>query len=394
MDKQEENTYPTKLIGDNHQIILNNNSKKIVIFFSSLGMKDGRFDFYHESKKLDSNIIFINNGKNEWYQEGVASLGSTFKNVLTKLKEWIKYLDANEIYTCGEAMGGYGSILYGSHLDAKILAFGTRLALKKPMSKSSSLMLKTIKVNFNLLELIKNHKNEMYLYTGENDYIHTHAASICKDLDLPNIVVKSIRDTGSSVVSHIKKKGLLPKVLKSFINNQTIENIPEEGEACEILGFATLYLKQAHSFNNKEWEKSVGFGLRAVSKYPTASRAQNMLGVAYLQISEYLDALGHLSIARSLDPQNLAYQFTIANYMRRTGMLEKSKELHLKILDTNKNFAKSHYDLALTYDALNDKENALQSAQFALGLTPENKSFKQKVIELESRWEMENINEK
>jgi len=394
MKSHEEHTYPTELMGNNHQIIINNTSKKLVIFFSSFEIKDGRFDFYHEGEKLNSNIIFINNGENEWYQEGVPSLGSTFKEVLTKLKQWINYLDASEIYTCGEAMGGYGAILYGSYLHSKILAFGTELTLKEARSRSYSMMLKITKINFNLLQLIKNHKNNMYLYAGENDYLDTYSASICKELDLQNIVVKSIRDTGYSVSSYLKKKGLLLKVLKSFINHETIENIPEEGEACEILGFAKLYFKQAHSLKNKEWEKSVGYGVRAVSKYPTASRSHNMLGVAYLQISEQLDALGHLSVARSLAPQNLEYQFAVANYMRRTGMLEKSKSLHHKVLEINNNFSKSHYDLALIYAALGDEKNALLSARFALKLNPENKSFKQKVIDFEAKFKLEDIDEK
>lgn len=155
--------------------------------------------------------------------------------------------------------------------------------------------------------------------------------------------------------------------------------MPEEGNACTIDGFAEAYYRQYHHIKNKEWELSLKFGKIAVEKYNTCAYAQYMLGLSYLQTSRFVEALQHLSIARSLVPTNLEYQFTIANCMRRMGHLAKARYLHQKTLQINKDHVKTHYDLSILYAKTGDKKGAIARAKHALRLEPKNVSFQKRV---------------
>jgi len=375
---------PTKLTGDNHHLIIKKNSTKLIIFFTGTGAKQGHFFFYGVGQKLDCNVLFINNGLNEWYQEGIPSLGTkTFEKTLIVLKKWIDYLGITEIYTCGQSMGGYGALLYGIHLNAKVLSIGSEIVLEEEGARSITHVKSPLNINFNLLDLISNASNEIYIYAGEDDPIDIYQSSKVSSLiDFPHVTVFSLVELNHNIAKYLRQKHRLTPLLEDFINNRAMPRMPEEGNACTIDGFAEAYYKQSNHIKNKEWELSLKFGEIAVEKYNTCAYAQYMLGLSYLQTGRFVEALQHLSIARSLVPTNLEYQFTVANCMRRMGHLAKARYLHLKTLQINKDHAKTHYDLSILYAKTGDKKGAIARAKHALRLEPKNVNFQKRVDKL------------
>jgi len=95
---KNNNHFPTPLAGNNHHIFLNESSKKLVLLFSAMNMKAGQFNYKQAGRTLDENVIFLNDTSNQWYQEGIESLGDTFKTTIETIKQWIKVLNIEEVY--------------------------------------------------------------------------------------------------------------------------------------------------------------------------------------------------------------------------------------------------------------------------------------------------------
>ena len=371
---------PSNLKGNNHKIIINKKSNKLIIFFSDINTIKNNFDFYEINALLDSNIIFINNGLNEWYQNAIPSLGSSFQNVLIKIKTWITYLNIKEVYTCGQGMGAYGAILYGLHLrDTKILALSPEINLKQKDSNSFKYMKNPI--YFDLHEIILNSKNNINMYAGEKNAFDINQISQYNNiLNFPNINIISIADASHSLKNYFDKNKETCKVIQNFLNNEITSTVINEGFACSSVGFSDLYLIQTVSNKYKKWDESIHYGKEAIKIYPYCANSQYLLAVAYLRLNILDNALIHASLARSILPTNLDYQFIIANILRRRGFLQKSKYLHHKILQNNKQYAKSHYELSLIYAKIGDKKNALARINYARQLEPKNTSFKERAI--------------
>jgi tetratricopeptide (TPR) repeat protein len=374
---------PTKLTGDNHLIIKNKKSKKLIIFFSATGTKANSFNFFAVGNELDCNVLFINNGKNEWYQEGIPSLGEKFSTVLSKIQKWIDYLGITEVYTCGQSMGAYGALLYGIYLNAKVLAFGPELELNEEGGRTTTHVKTAIEIKFNIIELISHTSNKIYIYAGEDDPIDIYQVSkVSSFIDFPNISLCTLVEQNHNIAKYLKIKHRLTPLLEDFIANKQMPKMPEEGYACTIDGFSEVYYKQAYNIKNRAWKSSLKYGEDAVQKHPTCPYAQYMLGLAYLQTSRFVEALSHLSVARALVPSNLEYQFTTANCMHRMGHLIKARYLHQKTLQVNKDHAKTHYDLSILYSKMGDTKGAIARAKHALHIEPMNASFKKRVEKL------------
>jgi len=219
------------------------------------------------------------------------------------------------------------------------------------------------------------------MYVGENNPLDVYNASkFTSIIKFPNITVHSIQDSGHALKSYFDKKNETASLIKSFIENKISNTLLDEGSACSTPGFADLYLKQTKSKKHKEWKESIHYGIGAIALYPYCAKAQYMLGMAYLQIGDLNNALTHCSVSRSISPTNLDYQFAIANIFRRMGMIQKSKYLHNKILQNNKKYSRSHYELSLIYASIGDKKNTLARIKYAQALEPNNISFQKRAL--------------
>jgi len=376
---------PTKITGDNHEFILNEKSEKMIIIFTGTGAKKGHFFFYGSAQKLNINVLFINNGENEWYQNGIPSLGTkSVEETVTVINKWIDYLQIKDVYTCGASMGAYGAILYGYYLDTRVLAFGPELSLKIEATRSSSFIKSDTLINFDIQELMKLAGKEILIYVGEDDPIDIYQASkITYNQDeFPLVKVCSVYGAEHSVGAFLKAQNKLEDFLTHFILDKPMPALKESGISCTIKDFGIYYYQQYKFFKLRNWSDSLEYGKTSVSKNAINSFAQYMLGMCYIHLGKYEKGLLYLSTARSLAPGRLDYQFGVANCLRRMEHWEQAIDLHLKILKQDDNFAHSHYDLSLIYSKLNDNKRALTRAKYALKLQPNNKSFQKRVTKL------------
>ena len=201
-------SFPTQLSGNNFHFILNENSKKLIIFFSAKDLAPKKFNFWQIGRDLDINVLFLNNGQNEWYQRGIPDFGDTITDTIDKIKQWISALNIIETYTMGTSMGGYAAIQYGIALNAKILAFAPDVILCDEHTKSKKFLLKGITpVCSDLRTIIDNTKHTIDIMVGESDIEDLYSVSLLRKYK--QVRITSLRDVDHFVPSSLTKKATL-----------------------------------------------------------------------------------------------------------------------------------------------------------------------------------------
>lgn len=122
--------------------IVPRDSKKLVIFFSGTGVEDYRFHWWNMGQRIDASIIYVNNGRNEWYMRGIPGIGDTYETTVAGFMTWAKALGATDIFACGGSMGGSGALIYGVPLGARVLGMGFETRLDFPWGNVQRLMLR------------------------------------------------------------------------------------------------------------------------------------------------------------------------------------------------------------------------------------------------------------
>ncbi|MBE1295624.1 alpha/beta fold hydrolase [Phycobacter azelaicus] len=133
---------PTPLEGPCHRIVLNDSSDRLAIYFGAKDLRAETFNFFQSGRETETHTVFLNNGANRWYQDGIPGLGSSPQEVVASLKAWMERLGVTQVCTIGTSMGGYAAIHYGCLLQARILAFSSDVCLGEPYSQSAKYMLK------------------------------------------------------------------------------------------------------------------------------------------------------------------------------------------------------------------------------------------------------------
>lgn len=112
-------------VGDYFTAKINSKSEVFLLLFSGARTEAGKFNYMRSFSESDFNLIFLNCTESSYYHKGIQGLGE-LSETIEFIKTFIgQYSESPEIYTFGCSMGGYGSVLYGSLLDAKaVLAIG------------------------------------------------------------------------------------------------------------------------------------------------------------------------------------------------------------------------------------------------------------------------------
>ncbi|MEQ1953275.1 hypothetical protein [Mesorhizobium sp. CN2-181] len=324
--------------------------------------------------EVDANRLYVNNGKNEWYQNGVPGLGSDLPTTIMNIKLWARHLGATEIYTVGQSMGGHGAILFGSLLGARVLAFGAETTIRLPASRSERLLAPDAKTPFlNIHRFIAQASKPIYSLAGENDPLDLYCMSLAKGL--PNYECRSMNFVGHGPGGYLRNRDRLTPLIRLFLKNKPPQPMFEDGFGCEIEGFAEVYYALFVAHSARDWAKAAQLGDKACALNPSSDFAQYMTGNAYLQLGQAEAAVGHLSAARGLYVTYPDYQWALALCMRELGRIDLSISLHRRLLRTHPAFAKSHYALSLMFMVNGALKQAERHASQAAVLEPKNAKY-------------------
>ncbi|MDN3399605.1 hypothetical protein QL919_12795 [Psychrobacter sp. APC 3426] len=375
--------FPTPLKGDNHSIFVRPSSSKLVIFFAAINMKENQFNFWQLGREIDENVIFVNDPSNQWYLNGIPSLGASLDQTILCLKKWINHLDVKEVYTVGTSMGGHAAIHYGIELGANILSFPAEIILGEPYSRSiQNLEQDIVKKDF-LLEKISNFDRTIHMIIGESTPKDLINAGYIRDFE--NVKVYSLLGTDHFVPSVISRSSKLYTLLMNFVSTGMVQK-----ELFSNLGNFNLYddelfadLAEAYqNFGSANFEKAIFYAKRILTRFPAFESALYIIGDSYLRKEEYQLATNYLASAAIVAPNNADYLFKYSHAIRMLG--DKNTSLHILDILIQKfpNYAKAYYARGNMQVEEGNELKALESFKLAFLLNNKNEKFKGKYLDL------------
>ncbi|MDQ6433013.1 hypothetical protein RB623_02970 [Mesorhizobium sp. LHD-90] len=368
---------PTSFKSDTFEIVAHPASSKLIVFFSATGTKPGQFNFWKDGNKLDCHRMFVQNGRNEWYQSGVPGLGSSIEETVATIRRWADFLGATEIYTAGGSMGAYAAILYGSLLKARVLAYSAEIILRIPHSRSENLMVPGNRVIYpDLSGHIAQSAAPIYGFYGEMDAVDIYCANIIQRS--PNMKITTFRHVEHNTPEYLRDVGLLSKHLNSFLTNKPICRTPADGRVLEYPDFPSLYLRTYQAFRQSKWAASVSLGKQALSIYRASELCQHMVGHALWRQGQPIEALPHLSIAKILNPDHVPFRSSLATCLSTLGYLGEAIDLRRETLRLVPDHARTRYNLGLALEKNGDRDLAKLEFMHAAKLEPTNAAFLRK----------------
>lgn len=350
--------------GDSHLVLPREGSNKLIVIFSGTGKSGGRFDFWNVSKQLRCNVLLVNDAANGWYQDGVRSLGASIDHTAGDIEAWADRLDCDRIYMAGSSMGAYGAILFGSMLNADVLAFGADTRLKLKHSRSEKMMPDSVTVRVpDLRPVIAKSKSRIRCFIGEADALDMVGAAHIASL--PQVTVTALRGVDHFGPRHIQRVSDLTGLLNGFVNDKPTPNIRYQAPFGP--GAKRLYLTH-DAFMRKDWEEVERLARLTHSVAPHSEPAHYYLGRAAMAKGDHEAALGHLGIAVSLTPHYMEAHLHLINALCNANAAERAVTVGEAFTAEWPKQSRGHAYLSKAYQQAGFRTAAIRSMEKALAL--------------------------
>lgn len=366
--------YPGARSGPNFRFIPRARSTKLVIYFSGTGKDNGKFDFWNSGREIRENLLFVSDGRNHWYQDGVPGLGETVDETVRTIVAWCRFLEVKEVITIGASMGGYGAILFAHKLGGRAFSFGNDTILKLPMSRSKQLMPRDAETPVNdLAPLIEETATPVQIYAGEMDPMDMVGAQ--RIAHLPSVSIVTLRGVTHWCARYLNEAIGLVDLLTRYVRGRAIPKLDEAGNYIESPEFVDLMYRANQAFQAREFETSLDLCEQATTISPLNEAALHLKGLALIKLRRPKEALLPMSIVAAAVPHFEDGQVNFAILMRLLGDLPKAIHLSNRVLKQWPGCDKAHHNLALAYLAAGDKRKAYTHAVEASKLLPKSTQY-------------------
>ncbi|WP_421577601.1 tetratricopeptide repeat protein [Shinella sp. M31] len=368
---------PTALDGDHFQVVPEPGSNKLVIYLTATGAPPRIYNFWNAGNAVKTHRIFVNH-RRSWYQQGVPGLGETVEETARSIRAWADHLGVDEIYTVGGSMGGYGAVLFGCLLGARVLAFSWETELHFPASRSEKLMDKGTVVTYpDLAPLIASTGIRVFTIFGERDAVDAY--SLSRIFHLPTVQVKSMQQVLHGPQNYLNKKGRLIPFLEAFVDNfDTIPDMPEFGGMLERPRFAELFFQTHQMHAAKRWPEAIESGCEALKILPTSDQCNWLVGEAYLGMKEPELAYPYFCAARCSGGTSIDFFMSHANCLRHMDANKEALQIYAQVVKKWPLQAKGHYGAGLSHLRLGDFGEASAAFKEAARLDPKNETYRKR----------------
>ena len=361
--------YPTVQSGPSFDFQISKGSTKLVLFFSGTGMRDGKFNYWQIGNTFATHRLFLNNGRNHWYQGGVPGLGESVDETVLNIRLWARELGVNEIYTVGQSMGAHGAILYGAKLGARVLAFGAETIMNLEGSRSTRLMQDNPPIVYpDLHSIMADASQPIFAFAGERDPIDLYCMS--KSNGIPNYRPNSMIGIGHGMVSYLHNRQKFIPLVARFIENRPPPRMRAFGAALDHAGFAEAFYDQYRHTAARRFAEAVEAGSLATSLYRDADHAFYLMASALMALKKPVQALPFIERALAISPKNSDYRFLMARYWIRMGNKDRAIPIHQDIVAAQPNYVPSHYELGAIHFTRGNYLEALEAVRRAVELRP------------------------
>lgn len=315
----------SSLDGKHFKVVERSGSKRLMVFLAGTDKTDGKFDFWHVGNAQSCHLLFLNNGRNEWYQQGIPGFGDSHEGTVQCLKGLIDYLQVEEVFFVGVSMGGYGAVLYGAELGANVLAFGYDTRLKIAGSRSQKRMPKDIRVAFpDLRPLIEASSVKVLQVAGECDALDLVAASHIRDL--ANVNTITLTGVGHGGAPFIKEYYGLPEFIQAWAEGGSLPEIIEVGGSVNNPALVRSLHKAFLAFKEKDWELVELEAGRALSFDVRHEYSNYMMGTSLLERKKPSEALKYLLMSVGSAPH-----YNGARYRLGRALMLSNQHSHAKV---------------------------------------------------------------
>ena len=308
---------PTPLTGPCHEIRIVDGAKRLLVVFSAVGSREGRFDFWNIGNDSGMHCIWVRNDRPDWYQNGVEDFGSSVEGTAQAIRRWIRALGVEEVLAIGGSQGGYAALLFGSLLNARVLAFGPEVRLGLPYSRSARFMPQDVSVvNADLTSLIARAGIRAHIVAGEQEALDIYNASLAqRDAGAK---VATVIDAPHAVPRALMQKRALAGVCKAFFDDEVLP-LPDEGAACRIEGFPELAYETFCLNADGAHEAALDAAAKAQALYPTTNITHFYQARSLGALRRYEEALTPATRYAALTPSSPQALFELAKTLRRLG---------------------------------------------------------------------------
>lgn len=191
-------------------------SRHCVVVFSSFALRDygpGAFSFRHffEPHSTSTDLLFIKDWKNQWYNRSLSGLGHNHAEVTSTLRA---KLDGYEsVSTFGSSMGGYAALMFGDAIGARrVIAASPQTFLRQPYPRYKP------KVHTGeYLDLRERHferVKDIDIFIGEECLFDIYQC--LPFMHIPNVHLHFVPETFHVPVEHWGRVGILARLATSI----------------------------------------------------------------------------------------------------------------------------------------------------------------------------------
>jgi hypothetical protein len=215
--------FDSELRDTNRSVVLDlsHEHRPLIVAFGGIGggLNIPPFEFFHLTKDLDINKIFVRDLGQSWYHSGLPGISHDINGTASYLKEKIKERGIQRVVLVGNSMGGYAAIVFGVLIGADLVhAFGPHTLLKDRRLVRTRERIDYLHQNFgseyfDLKKLIRRHRPSGCIHIhfgGRDDLDIEHALHIrsCK-----NVVLHFYPNCGHDLVKQLRDSGRLSEML-------------------------------------------------------------------------------------------------------------------------------------------------------------------------------------
>lgn len=354
-----------------------------IISFSSAGTQKGYFSPYKIIESAGTNVIFINDTGDRWYQNGIENISNDTKQAVVTLVNKAKEIGNGKVVTFGTSMGGYGALLYAAlgNVDG-CMAFGIEAKLKLKASRSEGRMHKGIQVLYpDLKEVLSGTSFPIILFSSECDESDLLSAYYLKDLpNITNLTIRGMQHPGTQVFA---MDNTFIDIIKSFVENLTVPvDFERKGHFMDnpdsITGLYEAYVLKKERKNDELWlSKLEEFN----EKYPNNALVLHRLGIARLINQDRMGAEEVWRKSISIDPYQFEAYTTLGSLLRGKKEVDEAEHCFKRAIELNPYHASAYHQLGLISKLKRDFINTEYYFRKALELNKGSKDFKQCLVD-------------
>jgi hypothetical protein len=198
--------------------------KRLLIVFAYIDQKPGTRSHSSFLRHVDCKKLFLNPGRNEWYQTGVPGVASSYKGLLAFLRDVRSDFADHEILCLGHSMGGFPALGIGVAIRAdRILASAPEYVLNMPNSLSVRHLKQTSVESADLTPILSaNAGSSISILVGRRNAFDMEVASRLGAFPHTDVIEL---ETGHNTFPYLKEVGRLGAVLEAFVEGRNIRPV-------------------------------------------------------------------------------------------------------------------------------------------------------------------------